>query len=867
MKIKITVENFVKTATTTTTTTIIIMIINNILLVNTESWQNTLLSLKRDTHSHSGRNSMTDVNILKMALDNYARKINSHKNIEYLSQSVNLTQSYAENFTDHSTDLDHQLMLSNYSSDANTLADDSQEHNLKTYFSDQKDKHSRIIKPKGSTMTSVHVMSSKYDNFNWNILKFSFGLLCFIVHMIWFIWLLYHGVLVKLCNQSTFHQLKPNQQPLNIINDLPTRRQQLTLRAELHLSFVGTIYGFIMSIRRISNLILDSDITQNEKQSNLDNRNYFMCYLTRHISLGVLTVYWITLLIIILINIHYMKSVTLMNSPKLPLIRNTFIPLYIVFIISWIFSLVIRMGSLLINYNLQKFTLKRSTDSRHSIMLKHALNFECINTKELEHQKMYFYTVCHRTTFEQWLEILTNILCDILPNFLVFTVSIFICFLAYKSSNINYKLFDTNNQISQFMLPSNGNNNNNNDTTENESNSVMRYNETLKNTETSPIKSTDSRTHSPEVCSLSTSCLTYQCELPSQPNTNNNNDNQQTSQQADNILLKQKVFTSTRYNLHQIIHLSISLIILSLCLLLNHILRLIIYGKLMKSQINYCHSWNFNQGLHEPENIELFKLVHENLHIPQWYLNGCLLVEIVITICIPVIFITQKQCLSLLSNLSCMSPVSKRENSAENKTMSIKQAETDYIKPIKSDDINLCNLTLPITSYISSTPIDNPLSFIPVNTTTVSSTLQCSQTTTDTIIPPCELLKLQMFTRAQFEKKINSQITDTGYHFNATLTSLPTCSNEASSRLITTATTTTTTLVPVSIKLVNLQPFCCQPCDIFTSNTIKLDNKGSNNHLIDCELLNNNNSDTYPVETTASIVKLHVLSDSSGFDE
>nr|CAH8822576.1 unnamed protein product [Trichobilharzia regenti] len=406
-------------------------------------------------------------------------------------------------------------------------------------------------------------------------------------------------------------------------------------------------------------------------------------------------------------------------------------------------------------------------------------------------------------------------------------------------------------------------NNNNNNTIDNESNNVIRYTETLKIAEISPTKSTDSRTHSPEVCNLSTSCLTYQCELPSQPNTttnnNNNDNNQQTLQQVDNILLRQKLFTSTRYNLHQIIHLSISLIILSLCLLLNHILRLIIYGKLMKSQINYCHSWNFNQGLHEPENIELFKLVHENLHIPQWYLNGCLLVEIVITVCIPVVFITQKHCLSLLSYLSCMSPVSKQGNSTENKMMSTKQAETDYRKPIKSDDINLCNLTLPITSCISTTPIDNSLSFIPMNTPTISSTL----TSTDTVIPPCELLKLQMFTREQFEKKVNSQITDIGCHFHGTLTSLPTCSsNEASSRLATaTATATTTTLVPVSIKLVNLQPLCCQPCDIFTSNTIKLDSKGvSNNHLIDCELLNNNNNDTYPVETTASIVKLHVLS-------
>ncbi|CAH8466142.1 unnamed protein product [Heterobilharzia americana] len=382
MRINITLITLLKT-------TAIIMIINSFVFINAESWHNILRLVKRNTHRHE-KSSSKDLYKLKNALENYALQMNSHKSIGLLGDPINLTQSNIDNFTEFNTDSDLALTLSNYSSDANSIADYIQDSNFKDYISEQTIKHSKYSS-KSSTLTTVQVVSNK-SHLHWSILQFSLGLLCLMIHMIWFLWLLYHNVLIKFRHQSAFHKSKTNSysKPLHdVASDFSTKRYQLILRTELHLSFVGTIYGFVISIRRISSLVLGPEWTSSVKQPNLISRNYLMCYLTRHISLSLLTVYWISILLMILINIHYIKSIYLVNSAKIPLIIGTFTPLYIAFIISWIFSIVIRIGSLLINYNLQKYALRHLTESKR-LTTKQVLNFECMNTKDLEHQKMYF---------------------------------------------------------------------------------------------------------------------------------------------------------------------------------------------------------------------------------------------------------------------------------------------------------------------------------------------------------------------------------------------------------------------------------------------------------------------------------------------
>ncbi|TNN06192.1 hypothetical protein EWB00_008544 [Schistosoma japonicum] len=359
---------------------------------------------------------------------------------------------------------------------------------------------------------------------------------------------------------------------------------------------------------------------------------------------------------------------------------------------------------------------------------------------------------------------------------------------------------------------------------------------------------------STKIYTSSISCLTYQCDLPIQYI-------KQDHQLDDNILNKQMSQLNVMHKLYEIMYLSNCLFILSLCLLINHLLRLIIYGNLMRSQIKYCDSWNFNQGINEPENIELFKLIHENLHFPYKHFQGCILVEILITTFIPIVCFIMRRCKMLLYKLCFKVCKPKEMKLTQNDEIIRQKLKNTSDKPTKTDYINLSKLSLPINSYLlststSSSNIDD-LGNQSTVTTSLSSTTQCHQTSTDIVIPPCELLKLQMFTRAQFEQKLQNIPLNNESHFKSTYTSLPECSNDNSEQH------TSTTFVPVSIKLVNLQPFCCQPCDIFTSNT-KVEPKPENN-VVECEYLNDNC--IYPIETTASVVKLHVLSDSSGFDE
>ncbi|KAK4473326.1 hypothetical protein MN116_002757 [Schistosoma mekongi] len=816
-------------------TTLFIMIVNNMISVKTHSWQTILRLAKRHTQQH-------DIDILKTALNNYANQMNNRKYIHSTIHQVNLTQGYDDNFTDFNMNLDNPLIQPNYSSDTNDLADDFQQNNLKNYLSDQIVKSLKNTNRKSNMFTSMHSSPTTY--FTWSLLQFLSGLLCFFIHIIWFIWLLCHAVLSKLRQKMKVLQFEVNSHSnvkKFISSDVFVKHQQLTMHAELHLGFVGTIYGFIISIKQISSLFIDAKSSTSLDQSNLINRNYVLCYFTRHILLGLLTVYWITLFIIILINIHYIKSIYFMNTPKIPLISNIFVILYISFIISWIFSIVIRIGNFLINYNLQKFTLKHLTDLNH-LTTRQILNFECINTKYLEHQKIYFHTVCNRTLLEQWLEIITNVLSDILPNFLVFTISIFNCFISLKSKNNSDKHFNTIEHIVKHLNCNNVINNNEN---------IMKLHNQLKDLSYSsqiykemPI-STDRY-------SSSTSCLTYQCDVPIQ-------NIRQSNQTDNNMLNKQISQLNVTYKLYEIMYFSNCLFILSFCLLINHFIRLIIYGNLMRSQVKYCDSWNFNQGINEPENVELFKLIHENLHLPHKHLQGCILVEIFITTFIPIVCFTMQRCKMLLYRLCFKVCKPKVMELTQNEEIFKQMSENTCDTSTKTDYINLSKLSLPINSYLlssSSSNIDD-LGNQSTVTASLSSTTQCHHASTDTVIPPCELLKLQMFTRAQFEQKLQNMPLDKGSYFKSAYTNFPECSNENSEQH------TSTAFVPVSIKLVNLQPFCCQPCDIFTSDT-KVELKSENN-VVEHEYLNDNC--LYPIETTASVVKLHVLSDSSGFDE
>ncbi|VDP42632.1 unnamed protein product [Schistosoma curassoni] len=703
----------------------IIIIIHNLKFSHTQSWQNTLRLAKRQTHHD-------DIDILKTALDNFVYKMDHRKYSQRTSHLVNITNNYENNITNFNNELDdnnNELILANYSSDTNTLIDDFQENNLKSYFIDQTVKNFKHTNSKNKFFTQVH--SSSKTSFIWNILQFSFGLLCFIIHVIWFIWLLCHTVLFKICQQSISSQFETishlNNNEMNE-NDLLIKHNQLTIHSELHLGFIGTIYGFIISIRQLSSPFVDPKSTTTLDQTNIMNRNYLLCYFTKHILLGLLTVYWITIFIIILINTHYIKSIYVMNTSKIPFIHNLFIILYISFMISWIFSIVLRIGSLLINYNLQKYKIKHLLN-RNSIPIQQVLHYECINIKNIEYQKMYFSIVCNQTTLEQWLEIITNLLSDILPNFLVFSMSIFNCFILFKLRTHPYNSIHS---IKQLRNLSNNSNNNNNE-------NIIKLIDSSQNHQ--------DKTRISKICKTS-SCLMYQCDLPIESLKQNHQlNNNTTNNNNSDILDKQTIQLNLLHKINQIIYFSLSLIIISFCLFINHLIRLIIYGNLMKSQMNYCHSWNFN----EPE----------------------------------------------IGNQSTI-------------------------------------------------------------TTSLSSTIQCCQLLTDTIIPPCELLKLQTFTREQFEQK--SQILiDKELHLKPVYTNMPTCSNEVSEQ----QATTTTTFVPVSIKLVNLQPLCCQPCDLFTSGT-KILSKPDDT-IIECEYLNN--SCIYPIETTGSVVKLHVVSDSSGYDE
>ncbi|CAH8463492.1 unnamed protein product [Schistosoma turkestanicum] len=799
---------------------LIIIIVNNLKIVTTQSWQTTLRLAKRHTHHY-------DIDILKTAIDNYAFQMNRRRTTNLDNVTIH---DYEKNFTNFNAELDNtELALVNYSSDTNTLVDYLQENN---YFSDQTMKNSKNTNFKNSLFTQVHSVSTTL--FTWNLLQFLFGLLCFIIHVTWFIWLICHAILLKI-HQNT---MISNAEMISHSNlgeiigcDLLVKHYQLKMHAELHLGFVGTIYGFIISIRQLSSFFIDHKSTTSLDQSSLIHRNYLLCYFTRNILLGLLTVYWITIFIIILINIHYVKSIYYMNTIKIPLVSNIIVILYISFITSWIFSIVIRMGSLLINNNLQRFTLKHLTDSNHA-STKQLLNFECMNTKNLEHQKLYFHTVCNRTTFEQWLEIIINVLSDILPNFLVFSVSIFNCFISFKSQNNSAKRLNPYEQTMKHLTCNKMNNNNNENT--------MKFDNFSKELTCSP----EINKNTTEMYTASTSsCLTYQCDLlPTQ----------RKYQSEDNILYKQTSQLNASQKLYQIIYFSICLMILSLCLLIAHFLRLIIYGNLMRSQVNYCGSWNFNQGLNEPENIQLFKLVHENLHIPHQHLQGCILAEIFITTFVPIVCFVLRRCHTIFYT-SCFK-IHQSNNLERTLSDEVYKEKSEFLcnKSIKTDYSNVSKLAVPIGSYISSTTTDDPGTQSTI-TASLSSTTQCCQSSTDTIIPPCELLKLQMFTRAQFEQK--PQINESP--LKTTYTSFPIYTKEVPEQQ------TSTTFVPVSIKLVNLQPLCCQPCDLFTGGT-KIESKPDDN-VIECEYLSN--SCIYPIGNTASVVKLHVVSDSSGYDE
>ncbi|XP_018649299.1 hypothetical protein Smp_176950 [Schistosoma mansoni] len=262
-----------------------------------------------------------------------------------------------------------------------------------------------------------------------------------------------------------------------------------------------------------------------------------------------------------------------------------------------------------------------------------------------------------------------------------------------------------------------------------------------------------------------------------------------------------------------------------------------------------------SKSLHESDNMELFQLVHEHLHIPHQYLQGCILMEIFITTFVPIICFTLRRCHNLFYLSCCRIHEPSDLKQILNKDICSGNYEISYDKSIKMDYINLSKLAVPIGSHISSTTIDD-LGNQSTITASLSSTTQCCQSSTDTIIPPCELLKLQTFTRAQFKQKPQMLIDKESY-LRPIYTNLPTCSNEMLEQ------NTTTTFVPVSIKLVNLQPLCCQPCDIFTGST-KILSKPDDT-VIECEYLNNNC--IYPIETTGSVVKLHVVSDSSGYGE
>ncbi|CAI2725228.1 unnamed protein product [Schistosoma spindalis] len=841
MKINILLHILLKT-----TMVIIILIINSMKFSHTQSWQNTLRLAKRHTHHD-------DIDILKTALDNFVYKMDNRKYIQRPSHLVNITNNYEKNITHFNNQLDNnnELILANYSSDTNALIDDIQENNLKNYFIDQTVKNLKNTNSKNNLFTQVH--SSSNTSFTWNILQFSFGLLCFIIHVTWFIWLICHTVLFKICQQSISSQFETvshsNKNKISE-NDLLIKHNQLTMHSELHLGFIGTIYGFIISIRQLSSPFVDPKSTTSLDQTSLVNRNYLLCYFTRHILLGLLTVYWITIFIIILINTHYIKSIYVMNTSKIPLINNVFVILYISFIVSWIFSIVIRIGSLLINYNLQKFKIKHLFNTNY-IPIQQVLHFECINIKNIEHQKMYFYIVCNQTTLEQWLEIITNILSDILPNFLVFSISIFNCSILFKLRNHSYKYIHSIKQIIKF---SNNSNNNNNDINNNEniiklnnlsnSKDKRKISKICKTLTSTPLTSTPSST-------LTSSCLMYQCDIPIQYKKQNNQLNN------DNILNKQTIQFNILYKINQIIYFSISLIIISFCLLINHLLRLIIYGNLMKTQMNYCNLWNFNQDLNEPENIKLFKYIYENLHIPHQYLQGCILMEIFIITFIPIICFIIRRCKYLFYKLCFKLYKINNLKQIINNDLYKKRSECLYDKSIKMDYIDLSKLTIPISSPITLNTNDD-IGNQSTITTSLSSTTQCCQLSMDTIIPPCELLKLQTFTRAQFEQKPQLLI-DKETHLKSINANMPTCSNEVSEQ----QTITTTTFVPVSIKLVNLQPLCCQSCDIFTGGT-KILSKPDDT-VIECEYLNN--SCIYPIETTGSVVKLHVVSDSSGYDE
>ncbi|CAH8487062.1 unnamed protein product [Schistosoma rodhaini] len=829
------------------TMVIIIIIIHHMKLFNTESWQTTLRLAKRHTQHY-------DIDILKTALDNYVYKMNNEKYHQRTIHLNNITNGYQNNLTSFHNELDdnNELILTNYSSDTNAITDDNQETNYKNYFLDQTIQNSKSTNLKSSSFKRVHTSSN--SSFIWNILQFSFGLLCFIVHVTWFIWLICHTVLFKICQQTSSSQfLTVSHSRIRQMNesDLFVKHYQLTIHSELHLGFVGTIYGFIISMKQLSSPLIDPKSTTTLDQTNLIHRNYLLCYFTRHILLGLLTVYWITIFIIILINTHYIKSISLMNTSTIPFIHNVFVILYISFIISWIFSIVLRISNLLINYNLQKFTMKHLTHSNPT-PIKQILNFECILTKNFEYQKLYFYTICNQTTIEQWIEIVTNILSDILPNFLVFSISIFNCFLSFKLRNHSMKQIikslTCNNNTTH-----NSNNNSSNDTN-NHNGNLMKLDNLSKELRCSPQIDKDS-TIITELCNntsttttTTSSYLTYQCDLSVQHP-------RRQYQSEDHVHDKQTLQLNKIKKIYQIFYFSISLIILSLCLLINHFIRLIIYGNLMRSQMNYCDSWNFNQGLHESDNMELFQLVHEHLHIPHQYLQGCILMEIFITTFVPIICFTLRRCHNLFYLSCCRIHEPSDLKQILNKDICSGNSEISYDKSIKMDYINLSKLAVPIGSHISSTTIDD-LGNQSTITASLSSTTQCCQSSTDTIIPPCELLKLQTFTRAQFKQKPQMLIDKESY-LRPIYTNLPTCSNEMLEQ------NTTTTFVPVSIKLVNLQPLCCQPCDIFTGST-KILSKPDDT-VIECEYLNNNC--IYPIETTGSVVKLHVVSDSSGYGE
>ncbi|CAH8487327.1 unnamed protein product [Schistosoma haematobium] len=842
MKINILFHILLKTTMVT-----IIIIINNLKFSHTQSWQNTLRLAKRHTHHD-------DIDILKTALDNFVYKMDHRKYSQRTSHLVNITNNYENNITNFNNELDdnnNELILANYSSDTNTLIDDFQENNLKSYFIDQTVKNLKHTNSKNKFLTQVH--SSSKTSFIWNILQFSFGLLCFIIHVMWFIWLLCHTVLFKICQQSISSQFETishlNNNEMNE-NDLLIKHNQLTIHSELHLGFIGTIYGFIISIRQLSSPFVDPKSTTTLDQTNLMNRNYLLCYFTKHILLGLLTVYWITIFIIILINTHYIKSIYVMNTSKIPFIHNLFIILYISFMISWIFSIVLRIGSLLINYNLQKYKIKHLLNT-NSIPIQQVLHYECINIKNIEYQKLYFSIVCNQTTLEQWLEIITNLLSDILPNFLVFSMSIFNCFILFKLRTHSYNSIHSIKQLRNLSNNSNSSNNKNIIKLNNLSKELIGSSQNHQDkTRISKICKTSTSISTP---STSSSCLTYQCDLPIESLKQNHqlNNNTTTNNNSD-ILDKQTIQLNLLHKINQIIYFSMSLIIISFCLFINHLIRLIIYGNLMKSQMNYCHLWKFNEpGLNKPENIKLFKLIYEHLYIPHQYLQGCIFMEILMITLIPIICFIIRRYNHLFDKL-CFKLY---------KINDIKQIINNdlYDKSIKMDYIDLSKLIIPMSSHVTlntNEEIGNQSTI----TTSLSSTIQCCQLLTDTIIPPCELLKLQTFTREQFEQK--SQILiDKELHLKPVYTNMPTCSNEVSEQQAT--TTTTTTFVPVSIKLVNLQPLCCQPCDLFTSGT-KILSKPDDT-IIECEYLNN--SCIYPIETTGSVVKLHVVSDSSGYDE